>query len=363
METYKNYLPKYIQIKDLIKTRIKTGYYKHGQKLQSRAALAKEFSTTLSTCSKAVDELLEEKELETQIGIGTFIAGLNIEKKCQIYGIVRTLNNPFYGKFAESLSKMIKEKNFLPPKIISIQYDLEKEAETVKTLLKENNSIIVMCGFLSPLTRELILAHPERFYIFGRPESELQEKVNQISTDTEKGAFIIVNHLIEMGHRNIAIITAPLKPDLKIDGYRKALVNADIKINEKYIANVSPATDRLPSETLNIEMNSIIDDFLKCHQMPTAVFCISDFVAVNFISACQMRGLRIPDAFSVCGYDGAFEGHTGAYQITTVAQSLDELFHEVLNHLSSGKYEPFMNLQLPPTLRIGNTVRNLKEGR
>ncbi|OGV52765.1 MAG: hypothetical protein A2017_15115 [Lentisphaerae bacterium GWF2_44_16] len=360
METYKNYLPKYIQIKELIKTRIKSGVYKHGQKLKPRTALAREFNTTLATCSKAVDELLDEKELETQIGVGTFIAGKNIEKKLQIYGTVRTLNNPFYGKFADSLNRTLMEKNFLPPKIISTQFDPAKEAETVNALLKENNSIIVMCGFLSDDTRQLILEHPERFYIFGHAP-ELEGKANQIVSDTEQGAFISVRHLIEMGHRDIAIISGSSKTDLKAIAYKRALTGAGIKIEEKYIAGIDES-DRLPMEKLNAEVNIVLEKFLKCRRRPTAVFCTSDFFAMNFISACQMRGLKIPDDFSVSGYDGAFEGHTGAYQITTAVQPLDELFKAVLEHLTSEKPEVFLSLKLSPILRYGNTVKKLKKG-
>jgi DNA-binding LacI/PurR family transcriptional regulator len=240
-----------------------------------------------------VDELLHEKELETQIGVGTFIAERNIGKKLQIYGIVRTLNNPFYGKFADTLGRILEEKNFLTAKIISTQYDPVKEEEIVQSLLKENNVKMVMCGFLSP------------------------------------------------------------------ERYRNALSEAGIGFVEEYVANISPATDRIPEEALGNEMNAILDKFLKCERMPSAVFCTSDFIAVNFISACQMRGLKIPDDFSVCGYDGAFTGYTGAYQISTAIQPLDKLFKKVLNHLASEKTTDFMDLKLPPVLRYGNTVRNL----
>jgi LacI family transcriptional regulator len=358
MKTYKDYLPKYIQIKELIKSRIRSGYYRHGQKLSPRTALAKEFKTTLSTCSKAVDELLHEKELETQIGVGTFIAERNIGRKLQIYGIVRTLNNPFYGKFADTLGRILEEKNFLTAKIISTQYDPVKEVEIVQSLLKENNVRIVMCGFLAPETRVLILEQPERFYIFG-DAPEIQGRANLINTDTEQGAFMSVNHLIEMGHRDIGIITIFSERDFKAEGYRNALSEAGIGFVEEYVANISPATDRIPEEALGNEMNAILDKFLKCERMPSAVFCTSDFIAVNFISACQMRGLKIPDDFSVCGYDGAFAGYTGAYQISTAIQPLDKLFKKVLNHLASEKTTDFMDLKLPPVLRYGNTVRNV----
>lgn len=359
METYKDYLPKYIQIKELIKTRIKNGFYKHGQKLKPRTALAREFNTTLATCSKAVDELLDEKELETQIGVGTFIAGKNIEKKLQIYGTVRTLNNPFYGKFADSLNRTLMEKNFLPPKIISTQYDPAKEAETVKALLAENNSIIVMCGFLSDETRQLILKHPERFYIFGHAP-ELKGKANQIVSDTEQGAFISVRHLIEMGHRDIAIITGLLN-DFKVKAYKQALKETGLKYDESYIVGIDNS-DKMPAEKLSVEINLALDKFLKCRRVPTAVFCTSDFFAMNFISACQMRELKIPYDFSVCGYDGAFEGHTGACQITTAVQPLDGLFNGILKHLGLEKQGSFLHLKLSPVLRLGNTVKNMNKG-
>lgn len=360
METYKEYLPKYLQVKELIKARIKSGYYQRGQKLNCRTSLAKEFKTTLSTCSRAVDELLAEKELESQVGVGTFVAERNIEKRYQIYGIVRTLNNPFYGKFADTLEISLAGKNFLPAKIVNTQFDPAKEASTVAALLTESNSVIVMCGFLSPETRVLILEHPERFYIFGHAK-ELQGKTNLISTDLEQGTYLSVKHLIEMGHRDIGIITVSGN-DLKTEGYRRALPEAGIGIKEEFVACVSPSVDRIPAEALSVEMNGILDGFLKCGRRPTAVFCTSDFIAVNFISACQMRGLRIPEDFSVCGYDGAFEGFTGSYQITTAIQPLSELFKEVTNHLASEKPEVFMNLRLPPVLRCGNTVKNKTKG-
>lgn len=360
MDVCNEYLPKYRRIKELIKSRIGSGYYKRGQKLKPRLELAREFNTTLATCSRAIDELLAEKELDSKIGTGTFVADVPAAQKFQVYAIVRTLNNPFYGKFADTLGQVLEQKGFLPSKIISSQYDPEKEAGIVREILNENNTLIVMCGFISPKTREMVLEQPERFYLYGNAP-ELEGKANLITADQEEGAFISVNHLIEMGHLHIGIIAGTSQVNFKINGYRKALTGAGIKLTREYESEIYPENDNLPQEELNAWMNTVIDSYLQCKAVPSAVFCGSDFIAVNFISACQMRGLKVPDDFSVCGYGGAFDGYTGACRITTAIPPLKELFMAAADHFAAGGNKAFLNLKMPPELREGNTVKNINE--
>ncbi|HWR43943.1 GntR family transcriptional regulator [Sporomusa sp.] len=66
-------VPIYLQVKALILDKIKTGYYKHGDKLPTERQLSEQLGISRNTVSAAYKELLLEGVLEAQQGRGTFV--------------------------------------------------------------------------------------------------------------------------------------------------------------------------------------------------------------------------------------------------------------------------------------------------
>lgn len=112
------------------------------------------------------------------------------------------------------------------------------------------------------------------------------------------GARTAVRHLVELGHRQIAMITnAPLaytSAQQRRTGYQAALHEADIPNNETYIreGNYTPASGF-----------DAMNELLNLSPRPTAVFVASDVVAMGAIQAIKRAGLSIPGDMAIVGFD------------------------------------------------------------
>jgi LacI family transcriptional regulator len=119
-----------------------------------------------------------------------------------------------------------------------------------------------------------------------------------IDIDNYAAAKIAVEHLIELGHTRIGIITnAPLVFTAATDrlrGYRDAIECAGLTCHENLVryGDFDPQSGYL-------QMNSLLDENLP----PSAVFAASDVVAIGAMGAAHERGLHIPDDIALMGFD------------------------------------------------------------
>jgi DNA-binding LacI/PurR family transcriptional regulator len=137
-----------------------------------------------------------------------------------------------------------------------------------------------------------------------------------VSIDDVQGAQIATQHLVDMGHRDIALMIGQndQKYDFKVSSQRKEGFLGVLKDNgiefdprNELLADYDSATAEL-----------VMDDFLRRKKLPTAIFCGSDEMAFGVYKAVIKKGMRIPEDFSIVGYDG--HELSAALNLTTVAQ-------------------------------------------
>ncbi len=118
-----------------------------------------------------------------------------------------------------------------------------------------------------------------------------------VDIDNVASARAAVDHLLELGHRRIAIITnAPLTYTSAIDrlaGYRAALAAVGVADDPELIAEGA-----FDAASGHRAMASILE-----RTRPDAVFCASDVIALGAIGAIRVAGLGVPDDISVVGFD------------------------------------------------------------
>ncbi|QUI21524.1 LacI family DNA-binding transcriptional regulator [Vallitalea pronyensis] len=134
-----------------------------------------------------------------------------------------------------------------------------------------------------------------------------------ITIDNEAAGYEAANHLIRLGHKKIGMISvnAVGSSNARIQGYKCALTEAGLEVNEAYIVN----------QTFSYKggMRGI-----KClfdlQEPPTAVFCISDIIAVGAIKELKRKGLSVPQDVAVIGFDNNSIAPMYEPSITTIAQ-------------------------------------------
>lgn len=141
------------------------------------------------------------------------------------------------------------------------------------------------------------------------------KKVCTISIDNVQASKDAVNHLIELGHRRIAMVNGKrtaIVSRQRYAGYEQALKEAGLELIPDYVSVGNFEEEDAFRATMEL---------LTKHPEITAIFCASDVMAIGAIKAAEKAGRKIPEDLSIVGFDDipvAKYVHGG---ITTISQS------------------------------------------
>ena len=174
-------------------------------------------------------------------------------------------------------------------------------------------------------------------------------EVNCVAIDNLGGAKQATKYLIELGHRRIAHIAGDVVTQaaaLRMQGYKEALKESNIAIDENYIVKTdySRGRARLAAEKI-----------LNLSPAPTAVFVASDTMAMEVMAVALEMGKQIPRDLSIVGFDDNPSSLYGPVALTTVRQPLIKMGEEAikrLNMIMSGKDSTIEKNILPVELVI-----------
>lgn len=123
--------------------------------------------------------------------------------------------------------------------------------------------------------------------------------VNWVDVDNVGGARSAVSHLLERGHRRIAMIAGRpgyAATSLRVQGYRSA--------HEAFGLVGDPGLEvYVPEPVLVKEGAAAMRQLLAIADPPTAVFCSGDLLAYGAMHAIEEAGLRVPGDIAVVGFD------------------------------------------------------------
>jgi DNA-binding LacI/PurR family transcriptional regulator len=151
------------------------------------------------------------------------------------------------------------------------------------------------------------------------PVGDCDSGLPSIGAGNWGGGMAATRHLIDLGHRRIAVITGPMRflcSQARLAGYRAALERAGIPADDGLIAH----GDFHYSSGLKLALG-----LLDRPDPPTAIFAANDEQALGVYAAVQQRGLRVPDDLSVVGFDDVPVSQWVTPPLTTVRQPIAEL--------------------------------------
>jgi LacI family transcriptional regulator len=148
------------------------------------------------------------------------------------------------------------------------------------------------------------------------------EGVTNITLDHVKAAQMVIGHLADLGHREIAVIRGqPLSVDssARWEGIVEAAQALGIHLRDELVTQM-PADDPSP------QMGYDTTKALLAREVPfTALFAYNDISAVGAIRAIKETGLRVPEDISVVGFDDIREAAYHLPSLTTVRQPLRKI--------------------------------------
>lgn len=182
-------------------------------------------------------------------------------------------------------------------------------------------------------------------------------KLNSSRTDASAAVILIddyqaardmTDHLIALGHRDIAFVQGIVSHDAagkRLAGFRDAMNCAGIGISEAWIQ---------PGDFSFRAGMAAGDAILSTHDRPTAVFAANDEMALGVLVSAARRNIAVPGALSVVGFDDAPISRMAWPQLTTIHQPNANLASAAIDILADPSYRqsgdrPARSVQVPYT--------------
>jgi LacI family xylobiose transport system transcriptional regulator len=143
--------------------------------------------------------------------------------------------------------------------------------------------------------------------------------VPSVAATNWSGGLEATRHLLELGHRRIAMITGPafaLSSRARLDGYRAALDAAGVPVDPALIRQGNFQVEDGVTHTHQL---------MKLSDPPTAIFAANDGQAIGVYHAAHELRLHIPDDLSVIGFDDMPVWRWAQPPLTTIRQPLREM--------------------------------------
>lgn len=206
-------------------------------------------------------------------------------------------SNPYYTSILSGICDKTRELGYIS--LIYNTYDtLSLNAQTLETLIEQHHvdgTIILACNH----NDTWIDSFKGKSNIVLCSEYVEDSSIPHIAIDNFTAAEQSVSHLIELGHKKIAFLgsdNAFNSTRRRLLGYHSALKHAKIDPNPAYIANGSIDYSFQSGKTAAQGLLTLPDP-------PTAIFCVSDVLALGAIAYASEHGIRVPQDLSVIGFD------------------------------------------------------------
>jgi LacI family transcriptional regulator len=182
-------------------------------------------------------------------------------------------------------------------------------------------------------------------------------EVDVVRSDSEEGAYALTRHLIGQGHRRIAIICGPLGVSTaqeRLDGYRRALHEAGLAVDERWIIEGAYTV---------ASGYAVTTQLLSRETLPTALLGGNNFIALGAMRAIREAGLAIPEDISVVCIDDIPDWLVGEPFLTVAAQSPYHLGRQatdlLLRQIREPNQHPAQEILLPTELIVRRSTAAL----
>lgn len=256
---------------------------------------------------------------------------LKITDSKTIAVLIKGIANPFFMKMIKVMEREIQKRKYSLI-LQHVEFD-QDEVEVAIELEREKKlkGIVFLGGYFNH-TKEKLDAIQVPFVISTvNMSEEYRGYYSSISVDDVKESCKMVNHLISLGHKKILLISADPEDEsigkLRKEGYEKALRENGIEIDENLIIPMSCDADSYSMKAGYLTMKEALSRNLEF----TAVFAVSDAVAIGACRALADAGKRIPQDISVAGFDGIDNAKYYTPSITTIRQPFEDMAKESID--------------------------------
>jgi LacI family transcriptional regulator, repressor for deo operon, udp, cdd, tsx, nupC, and nupG len=230
--------------------------------------------------------------------------------------LLPTIANPFYARIVKGIEDVARENGY---NILLCNSDDNKKQERMYLELLYNRLADGLIFMAPQMDKDELTAVGRGFPVIQCCEYREGARASRVSINNYLAAYAAVKHILDLGHKKIALITC--RNDLVSTrqrelGYRKALGDAGIAYSKKLVKY---------GDYSFMSGYDAARQLLSERYGSTAVFAVSDIMAIGAFKAIKEAGLSIPGDISVIGFDDVSFASMCDPMLTTICQPRYEL--------------------------------------
>jgi len=276
--------------------------------------IAREADVSHSTVSRALNgsPLIPEETAErirrTAVKLGYLPSAaartLRTNRSNALGVIIRNVDDPFFGEILQGIEEVAGTSGY-SLFMAAWQNDPDRQKVIVQAMVERRVEGVILCSTAASAEQT------RRFTSFGVPivvvnNQSAEEYRYSIYHDDVDGSRQLTRHLVELGHKKIAFLgsaSAGRSTQDRQSGFVQELQAAGIPLPAAYIHQVSSG---VPADGLQAAHY-----FLSLKEIPTALVCTNDMLAIGILQGLQKAGVCVPGGMSLTGFDNIlFSGFT-----------------------------------------------------
>jgi LacI family transcriptional regulator len=267
--------------------------------------------------------------------------------------VIGRVTNPFYPMLAEALHQQISQSGRTMSVWISDGGPDDSGELAALSAVRERAIDGVIYTTVTAQSRSLRAALELHAPVVLLNRTLTRLHCDRVATDNRGGAAAAARHLIELGHRRIAVVAGPRSVSTareREDGFVSELAAHGITLSPSAVVrgDFTHAAGRRA-------LGQLLTDG------PTAVFCVNDIIAFGVLDEARARGILVPGTLSVMGFDDTDMAAWPAFALTTVQQPSRQMaelgVRRLMQRIADPSIPPRLD-RLPASLIVrGSTAR------
>lgn len=264
--------------------------------------------------------------------------------KTGIIGLsLTTLHDSFLDAVVKEVNDRLAENGYF----LALSITTGEDEQAHRSLFQEDRVDGVI--LLSPIREDeyVLELKKNRIPFVMLDNQQLNPSATSVIVDNFSGGYEATQHLIELGHTDIAHISGPelfLSSRERERGYRSALEKAGLKpfCVERGDFEISTG-------------HEIARGWINSGRLPTAVFTSDDYMALGAMNAFILEGIKVPQDISIIGFDDQIIASDFRPMLTTIRQPAEQIGRtgvELLLKIINGTAKRNVTIQLSPELII-----------
>jgi LacI family transcriptional regulator len=246
-----------------------------------------------------------------------------------IGAIISDITNPFFADLVKGIDHVVHSlPNRVNVMLCNTEEDPDKERAYLDVLMEKrvDGLIVAPAGDNGPYFKSLV---EQAFPLVFVDRSLAGINADSVEVDNCGASDRAIRHLIDQGHRRIAVLKATLQAnsiDNRLTGYEQAMADAGLEVLSELV--VECASDVISAQAGGSKL-------LDLDPLPDAVFCTNNFMTLGMVRAIDARSLSCPEDIAIVGFDDFAWADAFRPRITAVAQPSIEMGEEAARLLMS----------------------------